>query len=248
MSNEIVERKMEWTPEQWGMVKEQAQTLVDSGLLPKTIDTPEKAIVTMMKSQELGIGTMEGFSSLYVVHGKVSMDSQLMLALIMRSGLLEDYKVEQTPTSCTVTMKRKGISSSQSRTWDYKRAKNAGLVGSTSYKKHLPTMLQWRAVAEVGRALFPDIILGGYTPDEMSFAGVKTWVEEGNIVLDDIEIEEAEVIDDEIHRDTLKWWTKLQTSEKDWNSMKSLMEARGYSALKNTPLSEAKEMWKEIHS
>lgn len=63
-----------------------ATAVVKSGLCPKGIDTPEKALVVMVKGYELGIGIMQSMSDLYVVHGRPSMSTKLMMALYRAAG------------------------------------------------------------------------------------------------------------------------------------------------------------------
>ena len=41
------------------------------------------------------------------------------------------------------------------------------LAGKDNYKKQAATMYKWRAIAACARAVFADVILGLYTPDEM---------------------------------------------------------------------------------
>jgi len=47
----------------------QAEVLVKSGLLPRTVKTPAAAVAIMLTGRELGIPPMQSFRSIYVVDG-----------------------------------------------------------------------------------------------------------------------------------------------------------------------------------
>jgi len=164
-------------------MQEQAKTLIKSGFLPDKFRKVEQVIAIGLKSQELGIGMMEGLANLYIVNGKVEVNGQLMLSLAYRSGKLKEggLIIEETPTSCTVTGTRiNGVTFSS--TWDFERARTAGLTDTMTYRKYLSVMLRWRAISEVLRVLVPDVISGLYTPDEI---GENFVVEQGEVRIAD---------------------------------------------------------------
>lgn len=144
----------------------EADTFVKSGMLPASINTPEKALVIIQKGRELNIPPMEALSSITVIQGKPSVSPQLMLALARRSGQLEDLKMVIDAKRATVTVKRKG-QSEYTTTFGIEEATAAGLIGKDNYKKQPGIMFQWRALAANLRVTFPDAISGLYTFDEM---------------------------------------------------------------------------------
>lgn len=152
----------------------QAQILVKTGFLPKAIDTPEKAVAIILTGRELGIGTMQALRSIDVINGKPTVSPQLMLALINQSGQLENLSIQQDDAGVTCAMKRKNRDA-HSEYFGFVEAKQLGLDGKDNYRKQPFTMFRWRAVASCARVVFPDVILGLYTPDEM---GVETAAED----------------------------------------------------------------------
>src|SRR3989304_4064742 len=85
---------------------QQAELLIRSGMLPTTLRQPEQVIAIMMRGKELGIGPMEALTSINVINGKVTSSTQLMLALIYRSGFIEEIEmIRADPARCS--MKRK---------------------------------------------------------------------------------------------------------------------------------------------
>lgn len=143
----------------------QAEVLIRSGVLPGALNSPEKVIAIIMRGRELGIPPMEALTSINIISGKVSSSTQLMLALIYRSGLLEDIEMLRAdPAKCM--MKRKGMTAHNVE-FGSKDAKLMGLMNKDTYKKFPEVMFLWRAIAMCGRVVFPDVIGPAYTPDEL---------------------------------------------------------------------------------
>lgn len=156
-----------------------AAMLVKTGFLPSSIRTPEQAMAIILTGRELGIGMMAALNTINVVQGKPTISPQLMLALIERSGQLEDIQIEpHNGNAIRCTMKRKGRSA-HTEYFGEAEAQALQLAGKDNYKKQAFTMYRWRAVAACARVVFPDVILGLYTPDEMG----ATVNEDGEILL-----------------------------------------------------------------
>lgn len=125
-----------------------------------------QAMFIMLKGVELGLSPLQALDGINIIQGKPTISPQLMLALINRSGELEDMKIDSTDALCTVTMKRKGRSS-HTETFSLEDAKKMQLMEKDNYKKQPKTMMKWRAVSACARIAFPDVIQGVYTPEEM---------------------------------------------------------------------------------
>lgn len=173
-------------PEEWQVLTQQANALVASGFLPPSVNNPQKAIAIMTLGRELGVGAWAALSSINVIQGKPTVSPQLMLALINRSGQLEDMKISDDGTTCTVAMKRKGRTGHVS-TFSMHDAASMGLNGKDNWKKQPGIMRQWRAVAAAARVVFPDVVLGLYTPEEMG-ANVEA-DEQGNMTVIEVKRE-----------------------------------------------------------
>lgn len=141
-------------------------TLVKSGLLPKSVNSPQSAVAIILMGRELGIGTMTSLTMIQVISGKPTVPPQLMLALARRTKELEDIKIEDDGNKCTVTIKRKG-QSAISTSFSMENAKAMGLAGKDNWTKQPQTMRQWRALAANLRLTFTDAIANLYTPEEM---------------------------------------------------------------------------------
>lgn len=160
----------------WGAMQEMAHTLVKSGFLPKSINTPEKAIAIIITGQELGLGPMQALRSIHIIEGKPTMGAELMMALALKrvpGGYLKI--VECTNEQCVVRAGR-----SKGDTTDYTftiaDAKRAGLLGKSNWKNYPRAMLRSRVISEAVKAVFPDAMIGAYTADEL---GQETTAEDG---------------------------------------------------------------------
>jgi hypothetical protein len=149
-------------------MKSQALILVKSGLLPRSVDTAEKAIVIMMKGRELGLAPIHALSHIHVINGKPCMSAELMLAMIRKNckGAIINI-IERTNERCVIEASRPAEKTA-AFVFTMDDARMAGLTGNPTWTKYPRAMLHARCVSEMARAMFPDAIAGAsYTPEEM---------------------------------------------------------------------------------
>lgn len=151
----------------WEIERQQASVFVQSGFLPYSIKSPEQALTIIAMGRALGIQPIVALNQINVIQGKPTIAPQLMLALIRKSGELQDMKVEDDGATCTVTMTRKG-ESAHIETFSMEDAKSMQLAGKDNWQKQPKTMRKWRCIAAACRIVFPDVIWGMYTPEEMN--------------------------------------------------------------------------------
>jgi hypothetical protein len=173
-------------PQEWQVMTQQADFLVKSGFLPQAVNSVPKAIAIMTLGRELGIGAWAALSSINVIQQKPTVSPQLMLALINRSGQLEDITITSDNAGCTVTMKRKGRTP-HTEIFIMANATTMQLSGKDNWKKQPATMMKWRAVAACARVVFADVILGLYTPEEMGADVIAD--DQGNMTVIDVATE-----------------------------------------------------------
>ena len=142
------------------------QILVKSKMLPKAVSTPEAAVAIMIKARELGIGIMEGFTSINIIQGSPTISPQLMIALAERSGQLEDAVWTDDGDTATCTVKRRGRTANVA-TFSMANAADLGLAGKQNWQQQPVTMRKWRATSAAFRVTFADVLAGIYTPEEM---------------------------------------------------------------------------------
>lgn len=138
----------------------------ESGLLPKHVDSPAKALTIAMMGDALGINYLTALQELYVVHGTVGCKAKLARAMVLRSGLVESYSLVTSATSATFRITRKGFPE-HVETVTMEQAKRAGWTKNEKYQTEPETMLGERASMRGLRKVFPDVILGLYSYDEL---------------------------------------------------------------------------------
>lgn len=137
---------------------------VESGLLPKGIDTASKAFVVIQKGAELGFTPMAAMEFIYPVNGRPRLAPAGALAKVKASGLLADYEEqvvgEGDSLRATVTSLRKGAPRAVVTVFTWADAKRAGLTGKDNWKAYPQRMVLARARGFNLQDNFPDL-LGG---------------------------------------------------------------------------------------
>jgi hypothetical protein len=145
-----------------------ADTLARSNLLPGPLrGKPSDVLVTLITGHELGLSPMQAVRGLHVIDGKAVMSADLTVALVMkRREVCEFFRLtESTDQKATYSTKRIG-SDPVTLTWTIEQATKAGIAGKDNWKKHPAAMLRARCASALARAVFPDLVLGVYDPDE----------------------------------------------------------------------------------
>lgn len=152
-------------PVQFEQLKEMAGILARSGSFGK--HTMESAFATMCRGLSLGVAPVVAMAEMHLIEGKVELSADFMAALVMRSGLCEEWTfVESTHERCVFRAKRKGAQA-VTVTWDTARAQKAELVSRGNWRKHPDAMLRARAISEAARMAFPDVLAGIYVQGEI---------------------------------------------------------------------------------
>lgn len=145
-----------------------AEIVIASGLAPKSVRSPEAAVVMIMTGRELGLTAMQSLRSIHVVEGKPLLSADLMLALVLRLPSCEAFScVETSDTVATFVAKRRGQKETR-LSFTAEQAKNAGLIGKDNWKKYAAAMLRARAISHLTRLVFPDAFVGVYEENEIS--------------------------------------------------------------------------------
>lgn len=187
----------------WKAIIEIATKIAPTQFVPEGLRNNVPAIcAAILTGRELEIGPMQALKQIAIIDGKASLSAELMVALIRRAGhsILE---VERSAESCTVVGKRRDSGDEIEVTWTITQANNAGLLSKKNWQNYPEAMLWARAVSQLARMLFPDLIAGiGYTPDELGSDGrdsttvvyedVAPSAEEGEVA---VNAEEGEIID-----------------------------------------------------
>ena len=147
-----------------------AKLLVASGLLGRNVTRPEQAFTIIATGRELGLTAMQSLRSIHIIEGKPTLSADLMAALCKsRPDVCVYFRlVESTPERATYETQRKGEPSPTRMTWTIQQAKDAGVTGKDNWRKYPDAMLRARCIAALARAVYPDLAMGIYDPDEVA--------------------------------------------------------------------------------
>ena len=140
--------------------------------------TPQGVLSTVMLGRELGMPAMASLRSVHIIEGKHSLSADLMVALVLKSGLAEYFQMsESTDEVCTFETKRKGNPLPMSLSYTIEEADKAGLLAPPKpgkkpgpWHKMPKLMLRARAKSMLARLEYPDLLAGLYTPEELEGA------------------------------------------------------------------------------
>lgn len=149
-----------------------AQAICAAGMAPRGMDTPEKAMVAIMRGLEVGLTPMMALDKIAIVNGRPTIWGDGAIGLVRASGLCEyvneyiDGEGDNRIAVCKA--KRKGELEPIERRFGVADAKRAGLWGKQGPWQQFPErMLQMRARAFALRDLFADVLGGLYLKEEI---------------------------------------------------------------------------------
>lgn len=161
----------------------QAQVLLESKFLPTQFKTVQQVIAVGMMGDALGLPMIIALNQLYVVNNRIGMSAQLMMGLCRQKGVLETLDITDDGSTCSVTVKRVGEQPYTSKfsmddarkltttetEWinDKPIKKTIQLSEKKNWREQPEVMRRWRAISAAMRIIFPDVILGMYTPEEL---------------------------------------------------------------------------------
>lgn len=165
-------RPLAIVPTNMDQVARMATIIVDSGLAPRGLETPQKVAVAIMHGLEIGLTPMTALQRIAVVNGRPTIWGDAAIGLVRGSGVCEWVKETIAGTGDTRTAtcetKRKGEPETIIRLFSISDAKKAGLWGKQGpWQQYPDRMLQMRARAFALRDGFADVLGGLYLKEEM---------------------------------------------------------------------------------
>lgn len=164
-----------------------AQLLFDSRMCGK-FKNAEGVYMAIMRGRALGMDATTSINSFHDIEGKLGMHADLIEALVLRSPKCEYFEfTETTNEKATYVTKRRGGRSEKTMTFTIDDAAAAGLVtrevdangvvtykgvartgNATNWDKARADMLRHRCKTKLARAVYPDVVLGLYSTDELA--------------------------------------------------------------------------------
>lgn len=126
------------------------------------VTSPESAIVIMLTGASLGVPPVVAMRSIHVVQGRAVLSSDLIHALVRRSGFCQSWHVSETTAErCTITTHRRGEPQPYTHAWTIAMARTADLAGKGTWRQYPAAMLRARCTAEIARIVYPDVLMAG---------------------------------------------------------------------------------------
>jgi hypothetical protein len=135
--------------------------------------TPEAAAVIILTGMELGMTPLQSFLGIHLVEAggqaRPVLSAAAMMGLVISKGAAEYFRCLHTDhLKATFITKRKGEGQEpQTLSWTIEQAQDAGLMTKGTWKSYPDEMLRARCIAALCRLVYPDVLLGYYTEDEL---------------------------------------------------------------------------------
>lgn len=154
-----------------GDVVRLAQQISSTDFVPKGLrnNVPATA-AAMLYGREVGLPPMTALTSIHVVDGRPGMSAEGMRSLVFAAGheLVFD---EATGSLCRMRARRRGSNEWTSLAWSLDMGRAAGLLGRDNWKKYPRAMLIARCTTDLCRMVFPDVIHGFRSIEEIGDMG-----------------------------------------------------------------------------
>ena len=127
--------------------------------------TVEQATALMLIAQAEGYHPALAARDYHIIQGRPTLKAETMMARFQQQGGKVEWKT-LTDTEVTAVFSHPS-GGSASITWTFEQAKKAGLTGKDNWKNYPRAMLRARVVSEGIRTVYPGVVLGVYTPEEV---------------------------------------------------------------------------------
>jgi hypothetical protein len=149
---------------------EMAKLLAASGLVPASLNTPEKVFVALQWGHELGLTAMSSVNNVIPINGRPTLSADIMHALARSNPEYGGTEWKQrTAEKAEVVITRispDGAAEKYTGYFDRAMAETAGLLGKDTYKKYPDRMYRARALSRACKEAFPDVFAGLYSQEE----------------------------------------------------------------------------------
>jgi hypothetical protein len=127
--------------------------------------TVEQATALMLIAQAEGYHPALAARDYHIIQGRPTLKAETMMARFQQQGGKVEWKT-LTDEEVTATFSHPS-GGSATITWTIEQAKKASLTGKDNWKNYPRAMLRARVVSEGIRTVFPGVVLGVYTPEEV---------------------------------------------------------------------------------
>lgn len=144
-------------------IQSMANAVAKSGLFG--MKKPEEAMALMLIAHAEGQHPALAARDYNIIQGKPALKADAMMARFQAAGGKVEWKEISDNRVCAVFSHPQGGSAEID--WDMDRAKAAQLGGKDMWKKFPRQMLRSRVISEGIRTVYPGVVIGVYTPEEV---------------------------------------------------------------------------------
>lgn len=148
-------------------VAELARAISNTDFVPAALrNNVAGTTAAILYNREIGLPPMTGLNAVHVIKGKVGISAEMMRAQVFAAG--HEIWFEETNTSyCEMSGRRAGSDRVTTVKYSESDAKTAGLFSNDNYRKNPRRMYQARATSELCALIFPDVIRGMVSSEEL---------------------------------------------------------------------------------
>jgi hypothetical protein len=148
-----------------------AERIAGTEFVPKSLrDSPAAVAAAVLYGREVGLPPMTALTQTHVIEGKPAMSAEAMRAMVLAAG--HDLVIEETTGAlCRMKARRRGTEHWTTIQWTIDMARAAGVANKGVWKSYPRQMLQARCTTELVRLVFPDVIHGFRSTEELDDAG-----------------------------------------------------------------------------
>ena len=141
-----------------------AQAFASSGLFG--LKSPDQALALMALCEAEGLHPAIAVRDYHIIDGKPALKADAMLARFQGAGgKVKWLEISDERVAAEFSHAAGGTAMID---WDMKRAQQAGFAGKHNWKKFPRAMLRARVVSEGIRTVYPGVVVGVYTPEEVA--------------------------------------------------------------------------------
>lgn len=152
-----------------------AKMLASSTMVPDHFrNNVGNCMIGLNFASRVGLDPFMVLQKMFVIHGRPGIESQLMIALINRSGRFTPlkFRVKGVPgkdleCTCYATEKSTGEECCQTVTWKMVEAEGWNKKAGSKWQTLPELMIQYRSAAFFGRLYCPEALLGMMTHEEL---------------------------------------------------------------------------------
>lgn len=150
--------------------KDLSVAMAESKLISDSLQKrPADILTILLMGREHNLQPMVALSNISIISGKPSMNASLMVAIVLGSGKAKYFRrISADANAATYETMRVGDEAPQRVTWTIKQARDAGYLVKDNWRTNPRAMLAARAKSELVRDVYPDVLSGCYTPDEIT--------------------------------------------------------------------------------